>query len=100
MFNSLGSLLKTLPKRSKTPEAIVALHVRRAFDEAVAKTCADLPADILKKISASTVKGGTLTVVAPQLVSAELSMRAGGLLKEINRLLGRRVVIRLKFRSN
>ena len=98
MFTSLGSLLKTLPKRSKTPTAILALHVRRVFGEALFVECADLPSGILAKVKASTYKNGVLTVIAPQLVCAELSMRAGNLLGEINRNLGRRAVLKLRFK--
>lgn len=78
---------------------MVAIFVRKAFKESLVESCADLPTEAIAAVKASTFKNGVLTVVAPQLVSAELSMRSGGLLRVINKVLGRRVVLRLKFRS-
>lgn len=99
MFTPVGHLLKTLPRRSKTPEAIVALFVRKAFDESLSKVCSDLPAEVLQSVSPSTFKNGTLTVKSPSLTSVELQMRAGGLLKDINQTLGKRTVRSLRFRT-
>lgn len=98
VFTPIGELLKTLPKRSKTPEAIVALHVRRAFEQSLLKVCADLPSDILKSVHAATFKNHVLIVSCPSLVSAELQMRSGGLTRDINEGLGRKIVYKLKFR--
>lgn len=98
MFTPVGELIKTLPRRTRVPNAILAIHVRRAFSESLKKVCADLPAETLIAVKAPVFKNGVLTVVAPQLVCAELSMRAGGLISDINRALGRDVVKRLRFR--
>lgn len=98
MFTPVGTLLKTLPRRSKMPEAIVALHVRRAFGDSLGKVCADLTGDVLESVKAATFKNGALTVKAPTLVATELSMRSGGLIREINKVLGRKIVERLRFR--
>ena len=98
MFTAVGDLLKTLPRRSKTPQAIVALHVRRAFEEILPKVCSDLPGEVLTSVKASTFKNNTLMVKAPNLISVELQMRAGGLIQGINQMLGRRVVSKIKFR--
>lgn len=98
MFIPVGDLLKTLPRRSKIPDAILAIHVRRAFDDCLEKACADLPAQTLTEVKASVFKNGMLTVVAPGLVSAELSMRSSGLREEINKALGRDIVKKLRFR--
>lgn len=99
MFTSIGSLLKVLPRRSKTPNAIIALHVRQAFSDSLLVVWPDLPGELLAKIKASVFKNGVLTIVSPQLVSAELSMRSGGLIAHINKVLGRRVVNKLRFRN-
>ncbi len=98
MFTPVGMLLKTLPKRSKTPEAILALYVRRAFGQSLVKICADLPNDVLNSARAKTFRNRVLTIVAPTLLATELQMRAGGLTREINRVLGKKVVMRLRFR--
>ena len=99
MFTPIGTLLKTLPIRSKTPQAILALHARRAFGDSLLKICADLPSEVLKTIKATTFKNHVLTIVCPSLVSAELSMRSGGLIRDINETLGRKVVRSLRFRN-
>lgn len=98
MFIPIGDLIRTLPRRSRVPEAILALHVRGAFSDCLKKVCADLPAETVSKVETSVFKNGVLTIVAPQLVCAELSMRSEGLVKEINKTLGRRLVNRLRFR--
>src|SRR3989344_4256153 len=100
MFTPVGDLLKILPRSSKIPEAILALHIRQAFDETLKTVCADLPDETLAKVRAAVFKNGVLTVVCPQMVSAELSMRSGGLVRDINRVLGRRAVTRLRFRTS
>ena len=89
-----------MPRRSKTPDAVMALHVRQAFDDAIKKTCSDLPEKVLFDVHAKVFKNRTLTVGAPRLVAAELSMRSGGILHEVNAILGRKVVTRLSFRGN
>ena len=100
MFTQLGSLIKTLPRRSKTPGSLVALHVRQAFTDCLKKSFSDLPIKTLEGIKASAFKNGTLSVIAPGLVGAELSMRSGGLIKDINTALGRRVVLKLKIKNS
>ena len=100
MFNSVGALLKTLPRRSKTPSAIVAIHVRRAFEDSLKNVGADLPGEIIASIHAAVFKNGTLTIVCPQLVAAELSMRSGGLVEDINKTLGKKIVRSLKFKNH
>lgn len=77
---------------------ILALHVRQAFGDSVKSVCSDLPEEILKSVKASVFSNGVLTIVCPQLVSAELSMRSGELVRDINKVLGRRIVARLRFR--
>lgn len=98
MFTPVGSLLKILPKRSKMPEAILAIHIRKAFSDTLFLACSDLPVEVLKKVEVKAFKSGTLSVSAPQIVCAELSLRSGKLLFEANKVLGRRVVLRLRFR--
>lgn len=100
MFTPVGELLKTLPKRSRMPNAILAIHVRRAFGDSLLKVCSDLPPEILKSVSPSTFKGGVLTVKSPSLVCSELQMRSGGLTRDINETLGRKIVRSLRFRNS
>ncbi|OGD87500.1 hypothetical protein A2870_04085 [Candidatus Curtissbacteria bacterium RIFCSPHIGHO2_01_FULL_41_11] len=99
MFTQVGDLIKTLPKRSKTPDAIVALHVRRAFFDSLKKVCGDLPESVLKTARPTSFKKGVLTVKSPGLMSSELQMRAGGLMRDINETLGKKIVRSLRFRS-
>lgn len=100
MFTPIGSLLKTLPRRSQTGEAMMAIFVRRAFGESLDLVCSDLGDDIIKKVKPATFHHGILVVDCPDLVAAELSMRSGGLIKKVNEILGRRVVYKIRFRSD
>lgn len=100
MFKPVGSLLKEIPIRSKSSSAILALQVRNAAKDGLAVVCGDLPKEIIEAIKPSVFKGGVLTITAPQMVTGELQMRSEGLIKEINKALGRRVVIKLRFRSS
>lgn len=98
MFKPIGSVIREIPVRSRSPRAMVALMVRNAAKEALTEVCGDLPPDIITKIEPAVFKNGTLTVTAPQMVTAELQMRSEGLKKEINKALGRKVVVQLRFR--
>jgi hypothetical protein len=98
VFIPVGSLIKNLPRRSKTPEAILALQVRQVAKSILEKVCVDLSRDILDQVKVSSFKNGTLMIVAPTLVCTELQMRSEGLVKEINKTLGKRLVTRLRFR--
>ena len=98
MFKPIGSLLREIPIRAKSSRAIVALQVRNAAKDAVSIVCGDLPKEIIEAIKPSVFKAGVLTVTAPQMVTGELQMRSGGLIKEINKVLGKRIVTRLRFR--
>ena len=98
MFNSIGDLIRTIPVRSRSPRAILALQVRNAALESLALVCSDLPKEIIEAIKPSVFKGGVLTITAPQMVTGELQMRSEGLIKEINKVLGKRIVTRLRFR--
>lgn len=98
MFTPVGSLLKTLPRRSKIPDAILAIHVRRIAKESLAKVCGDLPSDVLATAKIVSFKNGVLTMSASSLLATELQMRSGGLIREINRVLGKKIVERLRFR--
>lgn len=98
MFIKAGSLFSSLTRRSKVSGAINALLVRQAFDEVLGKVCADLPAEILEATKAVSYKSGILTVKTTRLAAAELSMRSSGLIKRVNEVLGRRIVVRLRFK--
>ena len=100
MFTPVGSLLKTLPRRSKISEAMMALFVRRAFSEVLREVCADLSDKVLGNVRAVSFKNGVLTIRSPLLVSTELQMRSGGLIRAVNKVIGRQVVSRLRFRIN
>lgn len=97
MFTSIDKLINNLPRRSKTGEAMFALSVRRAFGDVLLAT-ADLPKEIMGSAKATSFKNGELTVKVQGLARSELLMRAGGLIKDINKALGRRAVYKIKFR--
>lgn len=77
---------------------MLALSVRRAFEDVLSKT-ADLPREAAESAKATSFKNGTLTVQVQGLARAELLMRAGALIRDINKVLGRRAVWKIKFRS-
>ena len=77
----------------------MAIHVRRAFGEALLKSCSDLSATVLEQVKAKSFKEGVLTVEAPGLVGAELTMRAGDVTGALNEMLGRKVVKSIKFKN-
>ena len=99
MFKPIGSIIKSLPQRSKTPQIILALQIRQAAKEVLCEVCADLPIDVIDGIKVSTFKSGVLTLVAPNLVSAELQMRSEGLIGGVNKELGKKIVKRLRFKN-
>ena len=99
MFTPISSLLKTLPRRSKISQAMMAIYVRKAFEQALPEVCADLSDSILIQVKAQSFKSGVLSVKAPSLLSTELQMRSGGLLRAINESLGRKLVNRLRFKA-
>lgn len=76
---------------------MLALSVRRAFRDVLLKT-ADLPREVTESAKAVSFKNGTLTIQAQGLARAELLMRAGALMRDINKVLGRRAVWKIKFR--
>ena len=100
MFTPIGSLLKTFPRRSKISDAMTAIYVRQVFEQVLGEVCADLSDSILGKVKPISFKNGVLTVKSPLLVSTELQMRSGGLIKVINESLGRKLVNRLRFRNS
>lgn len=100
MFKPVGSLIGSLARRSKTPEAILALKVRQAAKKTIERELFDMPEDLVGLIRVKSFKNGLLVVSAPPLLAAELSMRSGGLEKAINRTLGETVVRSLRFKSS
>lgn len=97
MFDSIGSLIGRLPRHSRISGAVLALSVRMAFEEVLFKVCADLPADRLKLVKATTFKDGVLTVECSGLLKSELSMRSREILNGMNKIIGKRVVLKLRF---
>lgn len=98
-FKPIGSLIGSLARRSKTPEAILALQVRQVAKEVVARELFDLPKDLVDSIRIKSFKNGLLVINAPPLLAAELTMRSGGLRESINKVLGKDFVRVLRFRA-
>ena len=99
MFRPIGSLIKSLPLRSKVPEAVIALQVRQAAKEVIFKIAKDYPVEVEKQISVTVFKKGVLTIEAPTLVLAELQMRSEGLKSDINKMLGSKIIRALRLKS-
>ncbi len=78
---------------------VLALSARRAFEKVLVEVCDDLPGDLLKAVKAKTFENGVLTVKCPGLMTTELSMRSGELIKELNSQIGKRIVLKIRFRA-
>ncbi len=96
MFTPISKLI-TAPRNSKTSEILFTLSVRKAFGDVLGKE-QGLPEEIMESAKATSFKNGELTVKVQGLARTELLMRSGGLIKGINKLLGKRVVWKIKFR--
>lgn len=99
MFVKAGSLFSALSRRSKISPVVNALLVRQAFSEVLPKVCKDLPKEALDSVKAVSFKEGVLVVKVQGLARAELLMRSGGLIKGVNEALGKRVVVKLRFKN-
>ena len=99
MFTRVGNILKSAPSRAKSADSMRALQVRQASKEVLDKVLDDYPEDIAKSVKIKTFKNGTLTIVSPTLLSAELHARSEELKKEINRVLEKRMVEKIRFRA-
>ena len=100
MFKSVGTLINTIPSRTKVPEAILALQVRQAAQKALRQVCIDLPGEVLATVKISAFKNGTLVISTSTLLACELQLRSGRLVEEINRGVGARLLRSLRFRVN
>ena len=98
-FKPVGSLLGSITRRSKTPDAIVALQVRQVAKDVIGRELFDIPKDIVDSIKIKSFKNSLLVVSAPPLVAAELKMRSGGLKDNINKRLGVTTVRQIRFRG-
>ena len=97
MFKSVGTLLNS-PQLGTRKRTFLALQVRAAARKALASLCSDLDPQIIESVRIASFDGRTLKVTAPSLVCAELQMRSDGLAKEINSVLGQKVVEKIRFR--
>ena len=100
MFTRISSIIKSTPKRSRSPDAFLALQVRQISKESLGKILREYPEDLSKKIKVKSFKNGVLVVIAPSLLSAELHTRSEGLKKDINKGLAKKVVEKIRFRSS
>lgn len=99
MFTRISSIIKTKPARSRGPNTLVALQVRQAAKELLNKILASYPEDLGREVKVKSFKNGTLYIVAPPILSAELFARASGLKKDINSVLDKRIVKDIRFRK-
>lgn len=98
MFTRIGSILKTKPTSPRGSGTFVALQVRQVAKEVLNKILAIYPEDLSRKVKVKSFKNGVLYIVAPPILSAELFARSGGLKKDLNETLGKRIVREIRFR--
>lgn len=99
MFTRIGSILKTTPRRQKSADSLFALQIRQITKEVLDKILEDYPEEFSKSVKVKSFKNGVLSVVSPRLLSVELHTRSGGLIKDINKALGKNIIERIRFRS-
>ena len=100
MFIRISSVLKTVPRRSKSGDSLLALQVRGAAKKILEGMCVDLGEDVAGSVKVKSFKNGVLNIVAPGLLSTELYMRSSGLKKEINRVLGEEIIGKIRFKAS
>jgi len=98
VFKRIGSILKTSNTRRKSGNTLLALQVRQVAQEIIDKTCQKYPEEIAKKVKVKTLKNGTLIIVSPQLLSAELYTSSAGLKKDINHALKKNLITKIRFK--
>lgn len=99
MFKSVGELVREIPGRPRASNAIVALQIRQMALDSIKKTMKDLPEEVLDQIKVTTYKNGVLTIIAPTILLSELKMRSGGLVDDVNKVLGKKLIRDLRFRA-
>lgn len=97
VFKSVGTLLNS-PQLGTRKRTFLALQARAAARKALGSLCGDLDPEIIESIRVASFDGNTLKISAPSLVCAELQMRSDGLIKEINRALGKKIVDKIRFK--
>lgn len=99
MFQRVGSLIRAIPVRSKTPDTIVALQVRQVAGDCIKRIMKSYPKELEKQIKVSSFKNGTLLVKAPSIIAAELHIRSVDLIEDINSKLKKKVVRSIRFKA-
>ena len=99
MFKPVGSLISQKPTRGKIGGTLLALQIRQVAAEVFRESLRDFGDEVLALIKVKTYRSGTLVVVAPPVVSAELHMRSGELIDGINKKIGVKVVRELRLRA-
>lgn len=97
MFKPIGSLIYKLPNRANAKRAISALMIRHIAKEAIDRELVDFPQEILSTIKVKSFKNRVLTVATTPTIAAELHMRSGGLIRDINKKVGERLLVRIRF---
>lgn len=99
MFRHVGALIKTPARYKKSQDALTAIRIRQIARDSLYGLTRDYPADVAKSIKVTTYKNMVLTVVAPAVVAADLHMRSGELVDEVNKRVGAKVLVSVKFRA-
>lgn len=96
----VGSLIKSSNRYRKSQDALSALRVRQVAKELIEQELLkNYPQEILKNLRTTTIRGGVLTVVCPPTLSAEIYTKSEELIKAINKKLGVRMVVKLRFKA-
>ncbi len=99
MFKRVGTLIRPSIRYSKSENVLSALRIRQICQESIGRMCRDDPVDLVKKIKVTSYKNGVLTVLAPTIAGAELHMRSGELIDDINGRFGKKVLRSIKFKQ-
>lgn len=97
MFKPIGSLIYKLPNKASARGAISALLVRHVAKEVIDRELVDFPKEVLSIIKVKSFKRGVLTVTTTPTLAAELHMRSSGLIRDINKKVGQRLLTRIHF---
>ncbi len=98
MFKSVGNLIKSSNTKHQKDGTVFALQIRQIAKSSIRTVCSDLPNEITDKIKVKSAKNGVLTVIAPSLVATELQMRAEGLIEDINRQFGQKILRKIRIK--
>lgn len=95
-FESIGQILPRVSKKTKIADELLALQVKKAFEESLNSV---FSAKKLPKITPGKFSFGSLTVLVPDPAwSSEFRQKEARILEKLNSTLGKKVVEKLRFK--